>query len=540
MKLTEPQDSSARIKQSFDQDWYDACYRRQKFAFGHKWDENDAGSSGSADFPMYSDITSRYHETGIGRNIATAQFLAAAAVCYAEPEPEFPQLEAHDAKVRKAWLKARRSGVPDWSEEDNWKAKPSSGWAQEDICAVMDGDGLGIGFLEIGLEDGESGKQRLSARHSPILSTVGDRTQRNPAKWRHVTFIDYVSEEEAIATYGTDVKAQTTNFYDTSSDRPMRVVPIIRHYDLGYGSGNPTYTLWAGPHTGTPIERIENVFGVLPFSWYVNVFNSGMRYPTGRIEQQMPLENFINEIQREIQAVFRGGAGFDILNEEVMHPEDLKALREGKSIPFVRLIKGLTLDEKAFTRIDTRNIPQEYFQLLEYFKREETMASGVTEFQRGIQMDTGRTATEVNAVAQESGTPAAWASKRLAEYYVRTFEVCCALAKFDKAPVLLDIDGAQIPFNIPSEPFSSVWEYCKKRSQILVNEQTLRYKDQQNEQAREAAKWLGLVQAAPALGIDPAYIRDKVLAAMGEKDPSRAYAQTAQQMPGLIPAPIPA
>ena len=73
-----------------------------------------------------------------------------------------------------------------------------------------------------------------------------------------------------------------------------------------------------------------------------------------------------------------------------------------------------------------------------------------------------------------------------------------------------------------------------------MNEQTLRYKDQQNEQAREAAKWLSLVQAAPALGIDPAYIRDKVLAAYGEKDPSRAYAQTAQQMPGLMPAPIPA
>jgi len=539
MKLTEPKDASMSIMQNYDADRHEAMYRRQKFAFGHRYEASGA-ASGSADFPMFPDIESLYHEVGIGRNIVTAQFLAAASACYTDPQPEFPQLLEHDAKVRKALLMARRRGVPDFTDKKS-KGQSSGGWKQDDISVVLDGDGLGFGCLEMGLETGESGLQRLTARHSSCLHTVGDRSSRNPDKWRHITFIDFISEDQAIALYGEGVKAQVTQFYDSGSAEAMRLVPIIRRYDLGHGKGNPTLIVWAGSHTLEPVMRVENPFKCLPFSYYVNMFYSGMRYATGRIEQQMPLESIRNEIEREIMAIARGGASFDILNESMFEEEDLKAILDGKPMPYLRLKKGFTLDDKTYQRIPTRDIPNQYFTLLDYYFRHETMASGVNEFQRGAQLDSKRTATEVQAVAQEGDTPQAWMSKRLSEYYVRTFEVGSMIAKkFDKAPVMLDIDGAQVLFNNPEDPYSMISEYFKAPSTILVSEQTLRYRDQQAEQARELAKWMSFAnpQLAAFLGIDPAYLRDKILLSMGEKDPSKAYAQQAQNM-GAAPMPMP-
>lgn len=543
MSLTKWQDASDLLKQSYDVDYYDSMYRRLRFSMGHSWKSWNGSGAGSGDIPCYPDVQSLYHEVGVGNNIITAQAIAVESAMYAEPRPEFPQLNEVSAEVRQKWFLARRNGAVDWvPDQDPAKGKRATGggWAEDDHYVVMDGDGLGSGFLQVGLEVGESGRQRVTARHSPRLYTLGDRSERNPAKWRYIAFIQPIAYNQAVAMFGADVAANHKTYsVDSGTDQStFEVVNIIDYWDIGTFTGEPTHIVWVGTHNSEPVKRERNPFGILPFSFYANIWHAGMQNPTGRIEQQMPLEAIQQEIEAYITAVMRYGKGFTVMHEELFNADDVRRWKDGADISFLRLKVPQANLAEIFMRVPPMQISSDTFATLQYFFRKETMASGVNELQRGVELKGNQTLGEVNAVRQEGSTPQAWMAHRLSQYYVRTVNVATVIgAMYDRAPVLLDVLDAQVPFNMAGDPKTDIRPHLAQPTRCLISEDTLRYKDQQNERNSEIAKWGSAAGLLMQLATDPAYLREKMLEALGEKDPSRAALKTQPMNPDPLNAP---
>lgn len=523
-KLTTAEQIKDRIGQWLDLQYCDACYRRLQYTFGRTWESTSGMAGQGSAFPDYPDIVTDMLEIGTSRRILNTQLRAAGKAMYSDVAPSCPQVPKHIGEIRKQYWLARAGG----------EGYGDSEWADEFWSCFMEGDGLGMGALEIGLETNpQTGYQRTTLRHSPTILTIYDRSQTKLSRVRGICFVKYISPDIAVdmaKKWGVS-KAQVKNYEKTLPDinqtNPLRFVRMFEYYDLGFGlNGTPTHAIIPGDYNQEPWLLEENAFECLPWAWYTHAYVPGKRHPMGRIEQQMATQEQINDLERRIKEEVRKGSGLDLVDISNIHPQDVAKLRKGEQLPTIRL-KGPLADgiQPPIIRIQGQELQASILQYFQILERQYNADGETTDWDSGNFDNTRRTAHEAELLDQRTSGGGNHSQKEAAKMYRRAVEkVFWIGAKFDRDPVDIDVFGFNITINDPQDPRSSLENFLQEKSKVLVDADDLTYQDSRVKMAQRTQTLMSYTPLVQA-GQMPMQWWAQELVKAGGDDPSEALAQ---------------
>lgn len=530
MPITPVETIKETLLAGYDAEHMERLYRQQCYAFGEPWRTGDVGSRGGllVDFP---DITADFLKIGQSRRILNAQFVGLSRVMYSTPAPEFPHLDKYSAETLKQFLLAR-SGEPGASDGEA---------CTEDESVFLDGDGLGFGCAQIVLSTNpETGFQRVGVRHIPATQVILDRHERNPSKARWVAFVHHLAPDVAEDLYGEKVfekfRTKSVDGVDTDGLTTMRVV---EYYDLGLGGGEPARTVLAGDLNGEVLEHEANECGCLPFAHYIHFVPPGGKKPIGRIALQMATQEAINEVEAYMRRQMRK-PGVDLVDVNQVDPADAKRLMAGNYDKPLRYTPQAN-SGAPITRTPGAEVPVSTLNWHGMLDRQFASDSGTSEFERGNLSSEQRTLGENQLLDQRSQVQGMWSRMQASRYHRRKFRVMLEMAKrFDRDPVELDIFGVNVPVNDPAVPESHISEFCRERSAIVVNEDSLEYSDLKAQRAQKIAE-LNAMQPLVAQGlVDAVWWAEEMVKGLGY-EPKEAMKtalmaqQAGPQMPGAMP-----
>lgn len=527
MPTTTPETIKELLAQGFDRQYHEFLYKLERMAFGEGI-EDTVQPVGPDEFPDFPDVSPTKLQIGRSRRILSAQFINLTKIMGGEPEPEFPHIDKFTGEARKQFIKQRARGLHGKGE-----------WGPQRALAFGDGDGLGVGFLQVGLRTNpETGLQYVTTRHVPATNVIWDKHVNSPTLARWICFVHNMAPQEAAKLYG---KAVVDEFKRQVNDRVdgqganYDVVRIFEWYDTGIGDSEPTYCLIGGTLQGRVIKRGPNPFGqCLPFAHYEHFIPSGCRRPVGRILQQIAGQAMINKIERRWDKTLER-IGFDVADMTALDPKDVEALQRGDAKTIVKLLAD---KPNAFQRIPAGEIAASDIQLLELWLRQFTEDSGATDMDRGIQSSEQRTLGENQMLDERSSVRASWSRLQAAKMELRLMEKVCYIAKlYDRDPIQVDIFGSNVLINDPARPESWVDQFMEEPSEILIDEASLEYQDQQTKQMNRLAQ-LNQIKDEVGMGIiDPIWYAKEKLRAIGEKDPDSALLMP-EQSGGMMGAPM--
>lgn len=505
-----------RLLEGFDPDSYDSIDKQCRYAFGDAWDrQSQSSSSMSGAFPYWPDINPKELAVGQSRRILNHAFIGLSKVMYNDGEPEYPTLDPMKGEARKGFIKARARG-------DGYE---SGAWTRQEEDAFLEGDGTGLGFLQIGLMKGKFGKQMVTVRHSPALMTIGDRMERSPDRWRWVCFVQLMPADKALAIWGDKVTPYIKESFDSTQGRPSRVVRLFEYYDLGYGKGDPTRAVIPGDFKEKPLIIEENPFECLPLSYYEHFYTPGMRRAVGRIVLQMANHEALNEVEEYMLSVMQTGKGFDIADESAYEKQDLKQVRSGKHPRLVRRIGTRTGD---WERVDPMQLSQSAIVLLQHLEGQGIQESGITAFDKGMNPAGNRTLGENMLVDQRGATQGAWSVRQLIKFRERTYDKVVKIARdFDREPVEIPFFDGQVTLNDPNDPNTWLDQVFAQDSPPVISEEALTYRDVLTRRAERIA-YLQSIFPMVQMGVfNPQWWAQEMLKAGGEKDIQAAMGQPA-------------
>lgn len=524
MSISAKEDVTKRLRQSFDSDYYDSIFRQMNYAFGEPWNPSAVGGHSSGSMPYYPDISAQTQEVGRSRRILNAQFVGLSRVMYNDPEAEFPFLPKMEAEARKGFLLARWRG-------DNYGA---GCWADEEHRAFMDGDGTGLGFLQIGLQADREGYQLVTVRHSPALMTLGDRHERSPDRWRYVAFVHYMPAEDAIERYGSRVEPYVRLGFDGVNSEALEFIRLFEYYDMGVAGAEPTRMVILGEFDGEVLESGENPFECLPFSHYLHFYAPGMRRPIGRILLQMATQEAINEVEELMRWAMQRGKPLDIIDSSAYDPQSLERFRTGRGEGFVHRNRPRSGPQDMWERVPAMEISQTTLARLATLEAQFNADSSTTEYERGGMPRGDRTATEVQTLTSRSATQGLWSVRQLIQFRERTFEKAAKVAAmYDRSPVEVEMFGSLVPVNVPGIPESSCEQFLSRPAKALVSEESMTFQDLETRRSKRLAYLFSLLPVVQMGLLNPSWWAEEVLKAGGEKDFRAAMAgQGAPMMAG--------
>jgi hypothetical protein len=145
---------------------------------------------------------------------------------------------------------------------------------------------------------------------------------------RYIAFIHHLSEEEAVAMFGTSIRKEVT--VDETKSSALKVVKAIQYFDMGLGDHDPTEMWRLQTLGGKVLDVSENKYGCLPFAHMELIHFWGMRRNMGRIDMQIPDQVMRNAYERYMRLVLERGPGFDAVDVGKMDPEDQEAFELGE------------------------------------------------------------------------------------------------------------------------------------------------------------------------------------------------------------------
>jgi len=440
---------------------------------------------------------------------------------YAPGSPEFPQVDKYTAEVRKQFF-SRRSSEGEWDTER--------------ASAFLEGNGLGVGFLQIGFKTNpRTGRQRVHVRHSPTLFTLWDPHERSAGRASYVCFVQHLSVNKAIAMFGPEVEKYAE---ETSYDgHKIRSIRIFEYYDLGHGRWEPTMAIIPQSFNEPPLVRQASPWkDHLPFAFYEHWIAPRMRRPMGRIPIQMASQMGLNALERRFQAVSRQN-GFDIIDLDQVNQEDLRSAMAGTT-NVVRMTTpkpGTT----PMTRIPGQALSNSDLELYRMYEQQFNEDSGTNEYDRGGRPDGNLTAFEVNNIEQKSARQGSWPLKQAAAFAVRLVErVLEAASLGDQDTVTIDVLGRSVTLNDPADGRSGIGPWLEEPSEVLIKPETLQAQDSLRDQAQR----LGALQAVQELvgkTVDVGWFTEQKLRAIGEVDLQPALAPPPPPAPVAPPPVIP-
>jgi hypothetical protein len=514
-KLTTAENIRTRLEQGFDPAYHDRIYNQIRYAFGEPWNSRGAGVlSMDGDFPYYPDVSPKKLEVGRSRRILSSQFINLARTMYTQPEPEFPQVDRFTAEVRKQY----------WIRRAQGDGRADGDWATQLAMAFLDGDGVGTGFVQIGLcTNPDSGLQKVQLKHVPVVNVIWDRHAKTPSQARWIAFVHHLAPDIAEKLYGSDIlKEHTMTLTEDEAFAKLDVVRIVEYYDLGWGKGEPTMAIIPGGLMREPLLVQENTFGCLPFAHYEHVIPPGCNRPIGRIILQMQIQEEINRIERKMSRVSRRSHA-DIVDVQQVDAKDLEQYRRGDA-DVLKVKDGPSVQgRRAFERIAAPEVSHTDLQRLQELQMLLDEGSGVTQQDRGRYSAEARTATENRLLDQRSQQQSSWSKRQAAKFYIRAVEKVLHIGRqFDRDPVSVDLFGADVALNDPGEPDSYLEHFLDEPSQTLIDEGAMEFQDGQAIQGMRLAHLDALRDLVQMGIIDPVWFAREKLKVIGEKDPAGA------------------
>lgn len=511
-RLTTPEQITERMRQWYDPDWHMSLYRQMNYAFGEPWNKNYGMVAGD-EFPDFGDITVKFQEIGRSRRIINNQLLTLARVMYADPEPEFPQVDKFTAEARKQFYMERYKG----------QGYGDGYWGSHHVSAFLDADGLGAGFVQLGLRTNrKTGYQHVHASFQPLLLTIWDRHARDPRHARGIIFCKYVALDiaEDIWGYkkvhsGNHIRKLNDNYESTDLD----VVRVFEYYDLGYGlKGDPTMAVIPSDFGQEPWTREENSFECLPFSAMVSEIVPGQRRPIGRISRQMDNQEMLNQIEKQIKAISKK-AGVDIVDMKYLSDEDVKRYNNGDTNILIRM-KDAPPGTNPWIRIQAQEAAATLMEMKGSYERLMSESSGVNDFDRGTLSTEKRTATENQLLDKRSSEGGAMVERAAAQFHIMTCEKALHIAKgWDRDPITLDLFGINLPVNVPGNPNSFIDGFLEEPSRIVISPESLKAQDVKAKKAEELALYKEALGDLVGTTLDPITYTKAILEKVGEKDP---------------------
>ena len=526
--LTTKEQATDRLTESIDLPYYDSLESQMRYAFGEPWGVGSRRGGSNASLPYIEPV--RLHTRKVGRSmkILANTLVELSSIMDQEPEPTWTQLHKYASEARRqVWIERFKR----------------FGWKSEFEKAYLDMANLGLGILEVGVRtDRETGLQYATFRHSPLVQTIKDAHEPDPAKWRYVAFAKYLAPEDAVKLYGKKNKAKIDGaVVEIDGDVCRKVVRVIDYYDIGYGNGDPTHIVFLGDVGGEILIGPEpNEDGVLPFVYGENVLLPGFKHHVGKILLQMAEQEARNVLEKAIQNTVRD-SGLDIVNTEKVDKEEYqRARRNGDTSVFAKA-GNIADQEPPINRIPPREVAATTFQYMQDLDRQLNAMSGTTDLEKGSQLNADRTLGEIQLVDQRSRQARGRMIRQTMHLYVRAVKMWERFArKYDRLPCNVSVLGAQMVFNDPSEPAGSFEMLFEDQSEIVISPQSLTQQDEQMKMQLRINQ-LALMRGDPMF--DQRKVAEEIVKAMGE-DPAEFLAQqsSAQPMPGAIqgaPAQIP-
>jgi hypothetical protein len=367
--LTKKDKISERLRESYSSVTMNQYHRLRSYAFGEGYDyDTDVVSDNICDFPS---VIPNYLQIGKSRRILNHTFISMSKILYANPQPEFVGVDEKIASVRKQFFKKRST-----------KNRYGSDWAPEIASAYLDGDSLGIGFVQIGLTETDQKTQRVNIKYVPATQVIWDRHNINPEKSRFIGFIHYLPEDIAIQRFGQQIwdLNHRTQFIDTDSLTPIRSLRIIEYYDLGWAGQDPTYSIIINDFNGEFIKHEKNAFGkVLPFACYTNWIPPGSKMPIGRIMMQISTQEALNELEDNMRTTITRGVPFDLIDKSSIDPIDYEEIIAGENLAKVGYNPG---SGSPIVRVPGAEVPQTLLAYQNYLERVLSTESGLTDIDR--------------------------------------------------------------------------------------------------------------------------------------------------------------
>lgn len=531
MSLVSAEEIKNGIQEDCDVARFDKIYRQGCYVYGDAFEKAGLDGTGQGLWPLYPDIDRKYDEVGISRDIVSNQEIALSRVAFNDPDPRFPGLPEHISEVRRQFWLARWRGDPDLVLDET-QTKPGSegidgGWAEENYRVLMDGDGFGEGYSQIGLIRGVSGYQRVSMQHVSPLNCAGDIHFRSPSRWRRVTFHKLMPVEQAEAIWGKDA-VQDGNVLDIQEElrgKKRQVVRVFEHFNRGVGDSEPTEAIILGDINKDPIDVSKSILPRLPLSYYRHLEPPMSKHATGRIELQMPTQDAYNALQRYLFKLLKAPGSVYEIDITAYDPDDVARLESGDPVVILRRNRPMegAGDKMAVNLPPT--IGAAIMAMLGFYERQIGKDSNVNAIDQGMNPMENRTLGENQMVAQSGQQRSTWSIRQTIAYHQRTILTTLLFAKqWDRAPVLLPIRGIPVPFNVPGDPNSVIKPFLDQYSPCLINAQDLSDRDEANDKAMKVAQ-LQVLTPYIGSGIDPTWFITQLLE-IGGYDVKKALMQT--------------
>ena len=520
-RYTDPDVIRETLRQAYDVRQYGHYYALQCYALGAKYElYGGMGLPEVGELGDWPDIFPQFYNVGQSRQTLSNEMLMMMKVCYQEPDPQFPDLDPISETVRKAYILER------------WRGDRLHGeghWASECHLAFMNGNGLGVGFVQVGVKN-----SRAHIQYHPTLNVIWDRHFWSPGRSRFIAFVHHLPVEMASAMFGSKVEKEATDTQSTHYDsNPIRRVKVIEYFDMGLDGkeeGKTTHAWFLNNLGGRVLDISENEYGCLPYAYYQHLHVPGMRRPIGRMDLQMATQESRNQVERYLRQILMRGSGLDIISADAANTEDVQRWLDGEVLPAIRIDSGTEQSVDALVkRLPPHEPPMGAFQYLQMLDRAQNTESGSSDADRANLSQVGRTLGEAQLRQQGADIQSAWSRKQYAEFLKQVISKATYIgSQFDTAPTMLDIDGKNVTFNDPANPQSLLSNWLSEPSRVVVNEDNLQYFDSQVDAQRKTALWMPFLNDPFT---NPVELRKKIFKAMGEKDPAALLQMPQPSMP---------
>lgn len=512
---------------SMDLEGYRQMYRQMRYAFGEPWDSQWAGEERPyGDFPHFPDQKVQKLKKGESRRPLNNAILTLSRVLTGDPEPDYPQLDDGSAEVRKqAWLR-----------RFEWR-----GWQSELQNMFIDGEAVGVGFVQIGARvNPRTGKTFADIQHVPAQRVLWDRHVRTPQRAKWIAFLHEMSPAEAIATYKDVaniealVKAQTKETRNGDQQRAHKWVRITEFYDMGIGGKDPTCIVFCGAWSTKPIKKYAHKFLALPFAHYEYVSVSGMPRPIGKILLQQATTAMINEMEARLRDTVRRGGPVDLYDVNQLDDDDAKKVDSGDAVLKLK-VKRTPEAGPVLTRVPGADIAQTAIQYLQVLNQQFNSDSSSSELDRGSFAGGSQTATAnqlLDIRSQQGVTLTKVQTLHMVRRTIETWNMVAGIV--DRDPFFVDVLAHKVLVNDPANPGLRMDNVMGEYSSLVISQQSLERQDLQQRNQMELTQLFQLVPLAANGWLDPHWLIEQILKAMGKRDPQVAMpAPVAPAAPGM-------
>lgn len=469
--LTHPDDLRTVLSESCDPTEYARLYDQLRTMMGAE--SQSGGAYTGSGLPFFEDIRPTHLTLGKSRRILQNQLVDLARVRYAEIEPSFSGVDPMVGEAMRGYWSARASG----RTLSPASSAQSSGWTDEIDRAFLEGNALGVSFLQVGLLGTDQGTRRVHLRHVSPLQTVWDRHVSDPHAGRFVAFAHLLPVDLAAQRYGQAAMNHVRTLVG-AGERAMKVVRVLEVFDKGIAGKDSTYTVLLDDFNGPVLQQSANPFGLLPMAAYVHFSLPGLRSPLGRVALQAPTQEAINEIESVLDTAIKQHP-FTVIDTDLVDDSDLARLNSNDRPAYVRMRRPDVSDRRLpYYSVPGAAVHPQLFERMQMLQEQLNAESGVSDMARGNLMPERRTATEIEMLAQQSGATGTWPLRQLTRWMRRTVETVMHLAKgFDDDPVRVNVGNVDMILNDPADPRTWLSNLFDDQAEVQISEEAVLYAD---------------------------------------------------------------